>query len=83
MKLEPKAMQFKRTREIFDLVDQGPSGRLKALEKFISKDQLGDRVYEKVSLIFRMLEDDLRQLEHYVLMDMESMPQHDFYKRKH
>ena len=75
-------MKDKLNREIFDLVNRGPSGRLKALEMCISKELLGERIYGKANLLFRMLEDDLHQLEQYILMDMESTSEYDFYRNK-
>ena len=75
-------MKDKLNREIFDLVNRGPSGRLKALEMCISKELLGEMVYGKATLLVRMLEDDLHQLEQYILMDMESTSEYDFYRNK-
>ena len=75
-------MNDKLNRKIFDLVNKGPAGRLKALEMCISKELLGEKIYGKANLLFRMLEDDIHQLEHYVLMDMESTREYDFYRDK-
>ncbi|MBS0000936.1 MAG: hypothetical protein KFF73_18275 [Cyclobacteriaceae bacterium] len=73
-------MKDKPTKKIFDLVSKGPSGRLKALEFCFKNSQMNEKLNDQVKLLFRMLEDDLRQLEHYVLMDMESTREFDFYK---
>jgi hypothetical protein len=71
-------MNNKLKRKIFTLVNKGPSGRLKALEMCINKEFSNEKAYENARLLFRMLEDDLRQLEHYILMDMESTREFDF-----
>lgn len=75
-------MNKKNKRKIFDLVNTGPSGRLKALEIYISNEKLEKKASEKINLLFRMLEDDLLQLEHYVLLDREATRETDFFKKR-
>ena len=75
-------MNRKQTRKIFDLANQGPSGRLKALEKYIKKEQMGEKVSDKIDLLFRMLEDDMHQLEQYIRLDIEATRENDFFKNR-